>query len=109
MASTPLTVAFMGLVALLATVGMFVDFGEDHDKTRVLVAFAGFTAWALMGVSSMDVVLNDATPPASETIWPMVFLGVMLAIICAIFGFVFLARAIGQEANATEAGGLIND
>jgi TRAP-type C4-dicarboxylate transport system permease small subunit len=88
---------------------MFVDFGEEHDKTRILVAFTAFSAWALMGISAMDVVLNDASPPVSETVWPMVILGVMLAIVCAMFGFVFLARAVGREAGATEAGGLLND
>jgi hypothetical protein len=108
MASTPLTIFFIGLVALLATIGMFVDFGEEN--TRVLMAFAAATVWGLLGVSSFDVVVYSGVeyPTASEPILPLAYMGIALALVCAVFGFYFLAQAIGDSTGATEAGGLID-
>lgn len=106
MAATPLfAVLFMGLVALLASIGMFVDFGDD--ATRVIVSFLASVVWGLFGMSSFDVYVDDAAT-VSEPIYALAYLGLGLAAVTALFAVLLLFQAIRSEAEQTDPEGFLS-
>lgn len=104
MAMTELTLIWMGSLATLATIGMFVDFGDN--ATGVIVSFVASILWGFFGISSFDVVIADDAS-VSEPILPLAYLGIGLGVVIGIFTFYRLVRAVGRESGATEAQGFI--
>lgn len=105
MAMTPLVLVFMGFVAVLATIGIFVDF--DDRWTGVLVTFTASIIWLLVGMSAFDVIVVD-NATQSEPILPMVYLGLGLAFILALYGFYDLLVGAGDEAKEADLGGMMD-
>lgn len=104
MAATPLlAVVFLGLVAVLLSVGIFVDFGDD--ATRVVVAFLAAVVWGFMGLSSFDVYVDDAAT-VSEPVYALAYLGLGLAAVSGLAGVKLLFKALQSEAAATDPEGL---
>lgn len=98
MAATPLpAVLFLGAVAVLATIGMFVDW---DDATRVVLAFVAAVVWGLMGLSSYDVYVDDAAT-TSEPIYVLVYLGIGLAGITTVFAVWQVFALLGADTPGT--------
>lgn len=98
MAATPLfAVLFLGVFAAASSVGLFVDF---DDGSGVVLGFLGAITWGLMGLSSFDVYLDDAAS-VSEPVYPLVYLGLGLAMIVGLFALARLARVLGEHTPGT--------
>lgn len=104
MGMTQLTLVFMGSLATLATIGMFVNFGDD--ATRVLVSFTASIIWGFFGMSAFDVYVNE-TATKSEPILPLAYLGIGFSIIVGLFALFALMQAIRGETEQTTANGLM--
>jgi len=106
MAVTSLTLVWLGSVALLATLGMFYQFGDQY--TGVLVEFLAAVLWAMFAVSGMDVLVTDTNPPVSEPMMPLVYLGIGLAMLTLLFALSDLVQTIrgdAAELDVNEVGG----
>lgn len=94
MAMTELTLLFLGSLATLSTIGIFQEF--DERWTQVLVTFFTAVLWGMFGLSSYDVVIDDAAT-VSEPIMPFVVLGIGLAAMITLLGFYQLLKSFGEE------------
>jgi uncharacterized membrane protein YuzA (DUF378 family) len=98
---TQLALVFLGALSTLATLGLFVEF--DDRWTGVLVEFLAAILWGLFGMSAFDVIVTDGvSPPVSEPILPLAYLGIGLAFILALYGFYDFVQGIGAEASETD-------
>lgn len=98
MAMTQLALLFMGALATLATVGMFVNL---DDASRILVSFSGAILWAFFGMSAFDVYVDEAATK-SEPITPLAYLGIGFAVIVGLFAFYTLIDVVRAETEATD-------
>lgn len=106
MAMTELGLLFMGGLATLATLGLFADFrdadGRPDRATQVLVAFLAAVLWGAFGLSANDVIVRDTSfATASEPIQPLFWLGVLMALLVAVYAIWMLFKAVFTE--STEA------
>lgn len=99
MAVPELALLFLGTLAVLASIGLFVDFG---DETDLLVAFAAALLWAVFGLSAMDVSVSAFHP--SDGIDQFVFLGLGLAFVCVLFGVWRLYESLNRGAEEARLG-----
>jgi len=104
MAMTELTLIWLGSIATLATIGMFVDFGDE--ATGVLISFSASILWGWFGMSAFDVIIDDAAT-VSEPISPLAYMGLAFGAVIGLLSLYRLIRAIGSETGATEAEGVI--
>lgn len=101
MAMTELTLVFLGSLATLTTIGMFVDVFDRW--TSLLVTFLASILWATFGLSSFDVIVRDAAyASASEPITPLAYLGIGMAMIIGVYGMADLVVGISEEASDTD-------
>jgi uncharacterized membrane protein YuzA (DUF378 family) len=101
MAMTQLALVFLGSLATLATIGMFVNVFDRW--TSLLVTFLAAILWATFGLSSFDVIVRDAAyASASEPITPLAYLGIGLAMIIGVYGLADLVMGVGEEASDTD-------
>jgi uncharacterized membrane protein YuzA (DUF378 family) len=101
MVMTQLTLVFLGALATLATLGLFVEF--DDRWTSILVEFLAAILWGLFGMSAFDVIVTEhVSPPVSEPILPLAYLGIGLAFIVALYGFYDLIQGFGAEASEAD-------
>lgn len=99
MAMTPLVLVFMGSLATLATLGLFV--GRFDAATRALTGFVGAITWGLVGLSAFDVIVTThVDPPTSEPILPLAYLGIGLAAVVALFAIKELFAVLQSETEA---------
>jgi len=104
MAVTQLAVLFIGLMAFLATLMFFLPFPEPY--TAVLVEFAAAMLWGLFALSAFDVIVRDASfATASEPIWPLVFLGVGMALATFLLALHDLFSGAMETAASTDLEG----
>lgn len=99
MAMTPLLLAWLGSLAAGVTfLGLFVD---AFDRwTHVLLTFLGAGLWATFAVGGMDVIVRDsAVATASEPVWMLVYPGVGMTVLVALFGVRDLLAGAGQETS----------
>jgi hypothetical protein len=102
MAMTQLALMFMGALATLGTIGLFLNFQDD--MTRGLVGFAGSVVWFLFGISSFDVIVVDSyAATKSEPIMPLVFVGFGFGAVVALFSLKAIFDGIGDEASTVES------
>jgi len=91
---------------ILAALGTLCGIGtlKDMDRAANILAPALSAAiWALFGIASFDVVIRDSyAASASGAIYPLAYLGLMLAVISGMLLVYRLATATGDEAGATE-------
>lgn len=98
MAATPLfAVLFLGVFAAAASTGLFINF---DDGSGVVLGFLGAITWGLMGLSAFDVYVDDAAT-VSEPIYPLVYLGLGLAMVVGLFALARLARVLGEQTPGT--------
>jgi hypothetical protein len=96
-----LLLAWLGTVALLATLGLFYRFGDKW--TGVLVEFTAAMLWALFALSSMDVILTTGTSdPVSQPVRPLFFLGIGMALGTFAYGLYDLMAGAGTEAEEAD-------
>lgn len=103
MAMTELVLVFLAALATLATIGLFKDFGDE--ATRAVVGFAGALIWLIVGISSFDVIVTDSGE--SAPIMPLVFLGLGLGAVVALFSLNVLRHAVQTEVEETDASSLL--
>jgi len=96
MALTSLSLVWLGSVALLATLGLFYQFGDQW--TGVLVEFVAAVLWAMFALSGMNVVVSDTNPPATEPMMPLVYLGVGFALLTFLFAMSDLLQTLRGDA-----------
>lgn len=100
MVMTQPALLFMGFLATVAGIGVFLDFGDD--ATRVILAFLSAAVWSMFGIGSFDVIVRESSfASQSEPIMPLVFLGVGMAAIFGLFGLYSLLMATKTEVEAT--------
>jgi hypothetical protein len=97
MAMTQPVLLFIGALATLATIGMFVGFADDW--TGVVVAFAASLLWGIFGISSFDVILQETGVSMVVTYWPLVIIGVGFALMTGIFAIMELLFAFNTGAS----------
>lgn len=105
MAMTQLALLFMGIVALAASMGFFINFDED---TRLVVTFLAVLTWLMFGFSAFDVIVTEGvSPPVSEPIMPLVFLGFGLTVVTAVFWFHQVLVRFASETESADLGGVM--
>lgn len=102
MAMTELILVFMAGMALLATLGIFVDF--DDRWTRLLVEAFAAVLWGMVAMSAYDVVLPGG---GSDAVMPMVVLGFAMSFLLALYALYDLVTGATDEVRDTgmELGG----
>lgn len=102
MVMTQSALLFMGVLATLATVGLFQNFGDE--ATRAVVGFAGSIVWFGVGISAFDVVIEETgSPPMQEPIMPLVFLGFGFGAVVALFSLNVLVQALRSSTDVSDA------
>lgn len=99
MAITELTLVWLGSLATLATIGMFVEFGDD--ATQVIVSFAASILWGLFGMSGFDVIVDDAAT-VSTPIYSLAYLGIGFSLVIALFALYGLFEVLRGETEQTD-------
>lgn len=104
MAMTPLLLAWLGTLAAGVTfLGLFV---EGFDRwTHVLLTFLGSALWGIFGMGAMSVVVTDGvSPPVSEPVWMLVYPGIGIAALVALYGMFDLVvgagDAVGEQSES---------
>lgn len=97
MAMTQPMLLFIGVLAAIATVGIFNNWADNW--TGVIVAFGAAFLWGIFGISSFNVlVIRDATV-TSVTFMQLVVIGVGLAMMTGVYGITALMYAFGGDAD----------
>lgn len=91
------TLLFIGVLATLATIGLFVDFTDDW--TGVVVAFGGAILWGIFGMSAYDVKVYEAATVYSTTYMPLVVIGIGFGIMVGIYSVAMLFSAFNTESD----------
>lgn len=108
MAMTQAALFFIGGLAVLTTIGLFVNFQDRW--TSVIVSFLAAVLWGVFGLSAFDVIVVDSFASViSEPIMPLVVLGFGMAFVVGVFWLFELSQAIGGEAGMTDAEGILNE
>lgn len=87
---------FIGALATLATIGMFMDF---DDWTGVVVAFGAAFLWGIFGMSSYNVLLVGDAVITSVTYMQLVVIGIGLAMMTGVYALASLMYAFGDDAE----------
>lgn len=95
---------FLAGVAVLATVGMFQEFGDRW--TVVLVAVVASMLWGVVGLESFDVVRTSSGVTVHYEILSMVYVGLGFSMVTGFFAVFHFVKAVGRESGMTEADGL---
>lgn len=98
MTMTQSVMLYLGLLALLATIGMFVEFGDD--ATKVLVTFTASILWGIIGLNSFDVTIVSQAKIIHLELLPMVYIGVGFSGVTAAFALKFLFDLFKAETSA---------
>lgn len=94
---TQTTLLFIGTLATLATIGLFVDFADDW--TGVVVAFAASLLWGIFGISSYDIVIFDGATTYTTTNMPLVAVGIGFSIMVALYALAMLMGTFNTESS----------
>jgi hypothetical protein len=105
MTTTPLTLVFLGALATLATIGMMVDM---DTATQLVVSVLAAVTWAITGNAALDVMTAPERTAASEPVWGVVYVSVILALATGAFALLFIIETLGRRAGATQSGGLLD-
>lgn len=97
MAMTQSILLFIGVLATLATIGLFVDFADDW--TGVVVAFAGALLWGIFGMSAYDVQIYDSATVYTTTYMPLVAIGIGFSIMVGLYALAMLLSAFNTESG----------
>lgn len=106
---TQAALLFIGALATLATLGIFVDFrdadGNPDRATSVIVPMLAAILWGAFALSSSDVIVRDTSfASASEPITPLFWLGVMFALLLGLYGVHELFFATYEETVNADGG-----
>lgn len=104
MAMTELTLVFLGVLATLASLGLFVDFGDQW--TRLVISFTAAILWGVFGLSAFDVVILFTDPIQSEPILPLAYLGIAFALMVALYAVWDLFEGIDRDTEDASLEGL---
>lgn len=98
---TELLLAWLGTVALLATVGLFYRFGDRW--TALLVELTGAVLWGLFAVASMTVIVpSGAAEPATASMDVLTYLGVGFSVATFLYFTYDLLVGLGDEASEAD-------
>lgn len=106
---TQAALLFIGGLATLATLGLFVDFrspdGSPDKATQVLVPFLAAIFWGTFGLSASDVIVRSTSfADASEPIEPLFWLGIVMAILLALYAIHELFFKTYEEVTESNGG-----
>lgn len=106
MVMTETALLFLGAFAILATVGMFLNF--DDGWTNVVLGFFASLLWGFFGINSFDVlVVETYYATRSEAIMPFVILGIGLAGIIALYSLYQAFEQLNDDVDEADVvGGL---
>jgi len=102
MTTTPTTLVFLGAVATLATIGMMIDM---DIATQLVVSVFAAVGWAITANAALDVMTAPGRTAASEPVWGVVYVSVILALATGVFSLLYIIETLGSSAGATESGG----
>lgn len=94
MAMTELLLVFIGTLATLATLGLFVRF--DDRWTGILLGFLASALWAILGFSAYDITMPGGTD--SEPVMPLVVIGFGLGALVFLYSMHDLFFGATEEA-----------
>lgn len=95
-----LTFIWLGSVAVLASVGVFVSMDPTTDT---LMPFIAAVIWGAFGLVGFDVAITDTNPPVTTSAGPVAYLGFMFAFMAMAFGIWQLVTKPAKEMEtATE-------
>lgn len=106
MAGTPqLMVVFIGSLATIASIGMFVQFG---DETDLLVPFIAAILWGTDGLLSFDVIVTSTDAVTrSEPQMSIAILFIGFGLVCALYGVWQIFKAPAREMEETDMGRML--
>jgi len=103
MAMTQSAVLALALFAMLGTLGMFINF-EDM-ATRALVTFTASLTWAVVAVTSFNVLLPGHRPEATTvSLTPLAYVAGALAATLFMFAVWFVMKALKDSVSEAEFG-----
>lgn len=105
MTTTPTTLVFLGALATLSTIGMMTDM---DSATQLVVSVVAAVTWAITANAALDVMTAPERTAASEPVWGVVYVSVILALATGVFALLFVFETLGRSAGATESGGLLD-
>lgn len=100
MAITQPALLALGLFATLATIGMFLDYGDK--ATRPLVGFTAAIVWATVSLSAFNVWIPADSVAYEKELTPVVYIAAALAFITFMFTLRMLLMVAKDEAEATD-------
>jgi len=104
MAMTQSAVLALALFAMLGTLGMFINF-EDMATTRALVTFTASLTWAVVAVTSFNVLLPGHRPEATTvSLTPLAYVAGALAATLFMFAVWFVMKALKDSVSEAEFG-----
>lgn len=104
MAMTEGILLFLAGMALLATIGMFQEYGDRW--TVVLVAVTASILWGIVGLESFDVVKTTSGVTTHYEILSMVYVGIGFSMITGFFALYHFLKGVSSETGMTETDGL---
>jgi ABC-type nickel/cobalt efflux system permease component RcnA len=103
MAMTQTAVLAVGLLATIATIGMFVNFGDM--ASRALVTFTASLLWGTVAVTSFNVLLPGHRPEATTvTLTPVAYVAGALAGVLFMFAVWFVMKTLKDSVSDSDFG-----
>lgn len=103
MAMTQSALLALALFATIATIGMFVDFGDM--ATRALVTFVAALTWGTVAVTSFNVLLPGHRPEATTvSLTPLAYVAGALAATLFLFAVWFVMKALKDSVSDSDFG-----
>lgn len=101
MAVTEITLVIIATLATLGTIGLFMNYADRW--TELVVTFGTALLWAILGMSSFDVIVRDTSfATASEPIDPLIWVGFGLSAIIFMYGIGDLLVGFRAEVSDTD-------
>lgn len=100
MAMTQPALLALGGFATLATIGMFLEYGDQ--ATRPLVGFVASVAWGVVSLSAFNVFIPTDSVGYEVSITPVAWFAAGLAITTFFFSFWTLLQLLKDEAEDAE-------
>ena len=101
MAVSELIYVWLGSVAVLASIGMFLPLDRFSE---IVLPFVAAILWGVLSLLSLDVLAGDSLQ--SIEIMPVFWLSGMFALGAAVLGIYYLIRSPTEELEERAGGGI---
>lgn len=103
---TELVLIWLGSLAALASVAMVVPM---DPLTDMIVPFVAAILWGAVSLSSTNVIISDnADPPVTISLQIVMWLALMFALCCVVFGIYQLIHQPASEAEGAANSDFLN-